>query len=293
MRELTGEGMNFHTQYRFSGIVEDEKHLRWELIGEPSTLTVCDGSEHWSYTRPGVGFHLSTVEATPCPGPLPQFDNLLENLSAISITGTDSVPFNGAAPACTVVKAEYKIPARRAMGGVGSSAIRTLCIDVAAKVVLREREETWGSGSNARSIRTTTFSSYQRAAKVPPAAYVFEAPTGTFLDPGPQAGDVTSAAEDGSHRFGDGVIAPVLVAKTEPAITDEARQAGVGGLVLVSLTVDAEGLPHDVAVERRLGYGLDEEAVKAVSQWRFRPGLSFGTPVAVRELVVAVDFPRP
>ena len=64
----------------------------------------------------------------------------------------------------------------------------------------------------------------------------------------------------------------------------------MGGLVLVSLTVDTNGMPKDVAVERRLGYGLDEEAVKAVSQWRFKPGLSFGAPVAVRELVVAVEF---
>ncbi len=62
--------------------------------------------------------------------------------------------------------------------------------------------------------------------------------------------------------------------------------------MLVSLTVDAQGMPQNVAVERRLGYGLDEKAVEAVSQWKFRPGLSFGMPVVVRDLVVAVDFRR-
>lgn len=293
LRELTGEGMNFHTQYRFSGVVEDDRHLRWETIGDPSTLTVCDGAEHWSYTRPGVGFHLSTVEATPCPSPLAPLDGLLENLTEVSVTGTETLPFNGRAVSCTEVRAEYKIPAKRGLGGVAASTIRTLCVDVAAKMVVRDREETAGSGTNARSVRTTTFSAYEREAKIPPGAYLFEAPTGTFLDPGPQAGDdAATTVGDGSHRFGDGVIGPVLVAKTEPQFTGAARQAGVGGLVLVSLTVDAEGMPYNVAVERRLGYGLDEEAVKAVSQWRFRPGLSLGTPVVVRELVVAVDFPR-
>ncbi len=95
INELTGEGMNFRTQHRFSATVKDATHLRWELTGEPSTLTVCDGAEHWNYTQPGIGFHISTVEATPCPGPLLRFDNLLENLSAVTAMGTDSSPFEG------------------------------------------------------------------------------------------------------------------------------------------------------------------------------------------------------
>ena len=297
INELTGEGMNFRTQHRFSTTAKDATRLRWELIGDPSTLSVCDGTEHWSYTQPGIGFHLSTVEATPCPSPLPRFDNLTVNLTTVTFMGTDSTQFEGGSQTCTVVRAEYKIPAAShganpAAAGIAASAIRTMCIDVARKFVLREKAENWNSGSNARSTRTTTFSQYERTADRVANAFVFEVPTGTFLDPGPQSGEGAGTSTDGSHRFGDGVISPALIVRVEPSTTEESRAAGVGGLVLVSLTVDAEGLPKNVTVERRLGYGLDEKAVEAVSQWKFKPGLSFGMPVVVRDLVVAVDFRR-
>ena len=61
----------------------------------------------------------------------------------------------------------------------------------------------------------------------------------------------------------------------------------------MSLAVDAEGNPRDLAVTRGLGYGLDERALEVVRQWRFRPGLKDGAPVAVGNLVVAVDFHLP
>ncbi len=297
INELTGEGMNFRTQHRFSATVKDAARLRWEMVGETSTLTVCDGTEHWSYTQPGIGFHISPVEATPCPTPLPRFESLIDNLTTVTAMGTDATQFEGGSSGCTIIRAEYRIPAAShgatpGAGGIGSSMIRTMCIEVARKLVLRDKAESWNTGSNARSTRTTTFSEYERSADRVANAFTFEVPTGTFLDPGPQSGENTAATNDGSHRFGDGVISPVLIVKASPTATDEARAAGVGGLVLVSLTVDAEGHAKDVAVERRLGYGLDEKAVEAVSQWRFKPGISFGMPVVVRELVVAVDFPR-
>lgn len=285
--ELTGEGMNIKTQHRFTAVVKDATHMKWEITGEPSTLTVCDGAEHWSYSQPGLGFRINPVDFVPCSSPLPRFDNLTENMTNATVTGTEQALFDGNMVNCTVVKAEYKIPAAKGAGGIGSMMIRTLCVDAERKLILKEKAEAWNAESNVRSTRTTTFNTYQRGPELAAGEFTFEVPTGTYLDPGPQSGEGASAVgADGSHRFGDGVISPVLVVKTEPA----GNETGVSGLVLVSLTVDAEGKPRDVAVERRLGHGLDEKALEAVSQWRFRPGLSFGAPVAVRELVVAVDF---
>src|ERR1700722_14047977 len=100
INELTGEGMNIRTQHVFSATVKDATHLRWELSGDPSTLTVCDGAEHWSYTQPGIGFRISTVEATPCPSPLPRFEDLVDNLTAITVMGTDSTQFEGGSQNC-------------------------------------------------------------------------------------------------------------------------------------------------------------------------------------------------
>jgi len=38
-------------------------------------------------------------------------------------------------------------------------------------------------------------------------------------------------------------------------------------------------------VERALGKGLDEKAIEAVKQWRFRPAMKDGEPVAIRATI--------
>jgi periplasmic protein TonB len=44
-----------------------------------------------------------------------------------------------------------------------------------------------------------------------------------------------------------------------------------------------------VRVVRHLGMGLDDEAIAAVRQYRFKPALYQGQPVAV-QMVIEVDF---
>lgn len=47
------------------------------------------------------------------------------------------------------------------------------------------------------------------------------------------------------------------------------------------IVVDANGIPQDIRVTRPLGMGLDEKAMEAVRQWRFKPAMKDGAPVAV------------
>ncbi len=84
----------------------------------------------------------------------------------------------------------------------------------------------------------------------------------------------------GAYRVGGEVSAPILVSKTEPEYSEEARKAKYSGTVLLSLIVDANGLPRDIKVIRPLGLGLDEKAIEAVQKWRFRAGMKGGHPVA-------------
>jgi len=71
--------------------------------------------------------------------------------------------------------------------------------------------------------------------------------------------------------------------------SDEGRRKKVSGVLLLSFIVTEDGMPTDVEVVLKLGYGLDEEAVKAVNQWRFSPGRLDDRPVPVR-LTTEVSF---
>jgi TonB family protein len=211
--------------------------------------------------------------------------------------GGDRIQFEGVSRDCDVIRAEYRIPAAipalKRGATAGTTIIRTLCIEPKRRLILSDRMESWATGSNTRAIRTITFSSYERDVKIPEEAFRFEVPTGTFLDPGPQITEADSDGSDGRYRVGAGVSRPQLIQTAEPSLTEEARQAGVSGVVLVSFAVDSEGNPQDLAIARGLGYGLDERALDTVRQWRFRAGLKDGAPVAVGNLTVAVSFRMP
>lgn len=103
---------------------------------------------------------------------------------------------------------------------------------------------------------------------------------------GPGSGGNTGG---GPKRIGGGVSAPQLIYSVEPEFSEEARKAKVAGNVLVNLWVDTNGLPSHVRVIRGVGMGLDEKAVEAVRQYRFKPAMENGKPVLV-ELNVEVNF---
>jgi protein TonB len=92
------------------------------------------------------------------------------------------------------------------------------------------------------------------------------------------------------YQPGGSVTAPTVVLEVKPHYTDEALALRIQGSVIVELVVTAAGLPSNARVVRSLDpRGLDEEAIKAVQQWKFRPGRLAGTPVNVL-VTVFVDF---
>lgn len=93
----------------------------------------------------------------------------------------------------------------------------------------------------------------------------------------------------GVMSVGGGVSAPVVVHSVEPEFTEDARKSNLQGTVSIQLIVDAQGNPQDVRVVHPLGMGLDQKAVDAVRQYRFRPAMYQGHPVAV-QMVIEVDF---
>jgi periplasmic protein TonB len=76
--------------------------------------------------------------------------------------------------------------------------------------------------------------------------------------------------------------------------TEEARQAHLEGTVVLSVVIAADGTMQKAEVERSLGKGLDESALKAVQRWEFEPATYQGSPVAVRVYIpIAFKLPVP
>jgi protein TonB len=90
-------------------------------------------------------------------------------------------------------------------------------------------------------------------------------------------------------HIGGSVRAPVLTFSVEPEFSEEARKAKFSGNVLVYFVVDENGNPTHVRVMRGVGMGLDEKAVEAVRQYKFKPGMKDGKPVKV-EMAIEVNF---
>jgi TonB family protein len=88
---------------------------------------------------------------------------------------------------------------------------------------------------------------------------------------------------DGAYMAGIGGIGfPNCVACRDPSYSHQARSAKISGSVVLHLIITAEGRAANIQVQRSLGYGLDENAVKAVRNWRFKPAVGpDGKPVPV------------
>lgn len=76
---------------------------------------------------------------------------------------------------------------------------------------------------------------------------------------------------------------PIAQYTPDPSYTERARRAGVRGSVILRILIGPDGCAHHIHLVRRLGWGLDEAAVKAVRAWRFRrpAGVNSGVPARI------------
>jgi TonB family protein len=85
------------------------------------------------------------------------------------------------------------------------------------------------------------------------------------------------------------VTPPRAIFMPDPEFSREARKKKIEGVVVLSVTVTADGTTRDIKIQKGLGYGLDEKAVEAVSRWKFKPALKDGEPID-KEINVEVNF---
>ena len=120
--------------------------------------------------------------------------------------------------------------------------------------------------------------------------------TGSGVGPGTGGGFGGGAFEPGS-----GITNPVLIREVKPNYTGDAMRAKLQGVVEMTAIVLPDGSidPSRIRITRSLDstFGLDQQAILAVKQWRFRPGTCarregcsgtpFGQPVPV---IVSVEL---
>jgi TonB family protein len=80
-----------------------------------------------------------------------------------------------------------------------------------------------------------------------------------------------------------GVTPPKVVSEVKPHYTPEAMQAKIEGTLFMKAVVRTDGTPTDIEITQSLDteYGLDKQAVTALSRWRFEPGRKDGKSVPV------------
>ncbi len=103
---------------------------------------------------------------------------------------------------------------------------------------------------------------------------------------GPGSGGNTGG---GVMHIGGSIRPPTVIFQVDPEFSEEARKAKFSGNVQVYLWVDEQGNPSHVKVIRGVGMGLDDKAVEAVRQYKFKPAMQNGKPVKV-DLYIDVNF---
>ncbi|MGO9588967.1 MAG: TonB family protein [Candidatus Acidiferrales bacterium] len=96
--------------------------------------------------------------------------------------------------------------------------------------------------------------------------------------------------EDGFTSFArggqNGYSSPQCIYCPRPNYSAEALKSRVEGDVVLQMTIGEEGAARDIRVKIPMPYGLTQQAIDAVKEWRLKPATGpDGKPAAVREEV--------
>lgn len=161
----------------------------------------------------------------------------------------------------------------------------------------------------SRSARTLAVAATAAILVTPPLAAMTIQPAGHYVDvavqmlnlppvtptmevqgPDPMRPAVRYVANGDHTPAAEALVAPAIAEYTTPALySDQARRRRTEGVVTIALRVDEQGDVSNVRVVRSLGDGLDQNALVAVRQWRFRAGTRNGRRVAM-DAEVDIEF---
>ena len=171
----------------------------------------------------------------------------------------------------------------------GGVSIVAVVDDITLQACRMEKVDESGHNQNYVQQRSSPEQSFE----------LIEAPKNALIEFPPAPGTAAWArlmqneyrdAPPGLSRIGNGVSAPVLIHQVDPQYTYEAQQAKFQGVCMVSIVVEVNGMPQNARVVVPLGMGLDEEALKAVKKFRFKPAMKDGKTAVPVMITVQVNF---
>jgi TonB family protein len=152
----------------------------------------------------------------------------------------------------------------------GAPVAVAMTAEVTLRTCIEEKEDSSGRKTNQMRLRSLPEQQFKPLDNPPMEAVLSPGAINTF-------------------KMAGGVSPPRILIDATPEFTDEARRAKYQGVCIVSLIVDAHGMPQNVRVVRPLGMGLDEKAVEAAKKFRFKPAMKNGVPVPVT-INIEVNF---
>lgn len=102
-------------------------------------------------------------------------------------------------------------------------------------------------------------------------------------------GGVIGGAVEEPLRVGGEVKEPIEITRVKPQYPEAARKARMQGVVILEAIITKTGDVESVRVLRGLNPLLDNAAIRAVQQWKYKPATFNGRPVPVY-LTVTVTF---
>jgi len=119
---------------------------------------------------------------------------------------------------------------------------------------------------------------------------VAQQPTPSSDPTAPTQANEVPDSRSGLYKVGGSISPPEVLHSVNAEFSDEARRAHYQGVCLIGLIVDAQGNPQNLHVVRPLGMGLDEKAMEAIRQYKFKPAMKNRTTPVPTMITIEVDF---
>lgn len=83
---------------------------------------------------------------------------------------------------------------------------------------------------------------------------------------------------------------PEIISQVLPDYPEAIRTQGIQGTVVIKILVDEYGDVKQAEIVKSLNSVLDQAAIKAAKQWKFKPGKRGDKPVKVWMTNIPIDF---